>query len=265
MTIRGYPTQGKITDKVDGVLSELTDCRNEYATVQTTRSGKGAVDTITTGAALVASKAAETGCTARKIKCTGHGVSAGDLIRFTSGNNIYIEMNVKYVIDANYFVLDGKTPYVTANADTFDHLIYVTQTISTAGATNVNVVASVLPTGAATSANQVTGNNSLASLVTNTNALTSKQSIYRDCSGANITTLAWADLATSTAATKQVQITQNGGGYLYLRDEDAASSAVVPAGFSGTIPFAIPAGKKLQAEAIGADITSGKITINLLG
>lgn len=121
------------------------------------------------------------------------------------------------------------------------------------------------PVGSATSANQVTTNNSLAALQAEI-IIASKLPIIRDCSTANITTVAWATLATAPSAIKEIQVVQNGGGYFYIKDEDSAAElAVVPAGFSGNIKIDIPSGKKLEAKAISANMTSGIITINLLG
>lgn len=129
----------------------------------------------------------------------------------------------------------------------------------------VKVSSLPLPSGAATAANQVTANNYLASLASE-NVLTSKAPVIRDCSTVNITTVAWATLATAPSAIKEIQVVQNGGGYFYIKDEDSAAElAVVPAGFSGNIKIDIPSGKKLEAKAISANMTSGIITINLLG
>jgi len=300
MSLKGFPTQGKNLDVVDGVNTELTDCRAEFVTLQKTRSKRVAMDTVQMAAAVFASKAFEAGTTKRKVICTAHGVRAGDLIRVTSGTEIYVELNVKYVIDANSFVVDGAYHTAPLAADTFDHLVYITQRVGASGSMPVDVITSALPAGASTFAEQAiqttaigTVNTSVGLVKTavdtvdvsvglvktavdavtsalgttnlNTALISSKQYVLNDCSSVNITTAAFVDLITSTAATKKLQITWNGGGDFFLQDEDAVSSALVISGFSGSIEFAIAAGKKLQAKAIGANITSGKIAINLLG
>jgi len=338
MSLKGFPTQEKVLDSVDGVSTELTDCRAEFVTLQKTRSKRVAMDTVQMATAVLASKAFEAGTTKRKVVCTGHGVKAGDLIRVTSGTQIYVELNVKYVIDVDNFVLDGAFSAAPAALDTFDHLVYITQRVGASGAMPVDVVSSVLPTGASTSANQVleiaainaikdtdgikkitdavvisniTGTvslptgastlaeqqtqttalgtintsvgtvnttlgttntntlntaNSVATIATNTARLAAKQPLLHDAGSVTIPSASWLDIATAGSAIKEIQVVQNGGGYFYLKDEDAAAElAIIPAGFSGNISFVLASGKKLQAKAIGADITSGKIAINFLG
>lgn len=124
---------------------------------------------------------------------------------------------------------------------------------------------SLPPVGAATEAQQLLMNASLDAIESET-VLAAKQPVYRDCSVDSITTVAWADLVTTISDIKEIQIVGNGGGYFYLKDEDSgAELAVVPAGFTGNIKIDVPSGKKLQAKAIDSNITSGKITITLLG
>lgn len=266
MSLKVFPTQEKITDSVDGVATELTDCRAEFVTGQKTRSKRVSMDTIQKAAASISTaNAIEAGSTDRMIKKTAHGVKAGDLIRFTDNDNAYVELNVKHVIDADWFVLDGKLLAVPAAGDLFDHLIYITQRASTLGAMPVDVISSVLPTGASTSALQTSGNTSLTNIYNQ--ALLRKNSL--DYFTQNFATSTLADTVavnTNKAVTnvKKINVQNNSGFMFELAAVTTLSKCCILAGFSGDIDFQCGNEVINLTNISGVLADSGMIAINFI-
>ena len=69
----------------------------------------------------------------RVLKITTHGRSKGDVIRFTSGDNIYVEVQVDRSLDANNLLLAGELPNDAVAGDTFDVLRYITPSVDESG------------------------------------------------------------------------------------------------------------------------------------
>lgn len=150
-----------------------------------------------------------------------------------------------------------------------------------------------LPTGAATSALQTTGNTSLASIdagipaalgqttsaasmpvviasdqsaVKVTQGLQQRTFIRNDYSSVNVTTAAYVQLIASTAAAyTEIEIFDSSGQTLKLAIGAAASEVdqvlVFPGG-NGRIPFVIASGARLSIRAVSATASTGEISIN---
>jgi hypothetical protein len=91
-----------------------------------------------------------------------------------------------------------------------------------------------------------------------------------DISSTNITTAAYVELLSSVGATKikKIQIFYASGTPLYLAFGAAASEVdkkIIVPGENFTYDFEIPATTRLSLKAIGSNVTSGQIIINLFG
>lgn len=153
-----------------------------------------------------------------------------------------------------------------------------------------------LPTGAATSANQTTGNTSLATIATNTGnipakgqatmanstpvAIASDQSalpaekgrsqanaparnVY---SSTNVTTSAFTQLVASLSnAVNLIEVFDSSGQTMAIATGGAGSEVIqayIFPGGQGQIPIAIAAGTRISIKAISANATSGEIDVN---
>lgn len=132
MSIKGYPTQEKVQDKLPA--QSIT---SEFATIQPTGSKRHALDTVSRSAFLVASDAIEAGSTTLMIVATSHSARKGDFIRFTQANgNRYLEIPVINV-ETNNIYLGGSMLVDPTAADTFDIMRYVTQKVGSDGTISV--------------------------------------------------------------------------------------------------------------------------------
>lgn len=138
-----------------------------------------------------------------------------------------------------------------------------------------------LPTGAATSALQTTGNSSLSSIdgkIANDHGVSSgavrtvtanvsySDSVRNAYASTNVTTGAWVQLIASTAATiNHLHLFDSCGETLELGTGAAAAETrvfiVPPGGISGVVDLTIAAGTRLSIRAISADCTTGEIDI----
>lgn len=158
----------------------------------------------------------------------------------------------------------------------------------------ISAVALPLPTGAATSALQTSGNASLTSIDGKLNSLGQKTSagsvpvvfasdqstlptnvggnvpngfVRNNYSSVNVTTAAYVQLFASTAAiTNVAEIFDSSGQTLVIAFGAAASEVdqfLVSPGGNGRMTLRIPAGTRISIKAVSANATSGEIDLNL--
>lgn len=158
-------------------------------------------------------------------------------------------------------------------------------------AININNISGAvsLPTGAATAANQNTGNGSLSSIDTKTPALVSGRvpvdgsgvtqpvnqlgrakanaPVLNDYSSTPITSSAYVQLIASTSSdVNEIEIFDSSGQTLYLAVGAASSEVnqiIITPGGNGRVALAIPAGSRVSAKATSTSATSGILVINL--
>lgn len=173
------------------------------------------------------------------IKATGNVVRRGDMIRFTSGDSNYKEIKVWQVRDADVFYLSEPIPAGEVIAtNTFDIFRPTQPRVNSDGDLIVSVVQDYLtPSGDA---------------------------VMRDLATGNITTSAYVDLITLTAACRKMYIDNQSGFNFDLR-VNAADVIKLNKGFSDFIDFEYATGAVIKAQAIGANATSGLLTMNCFG
>lgn len=128
-----------------------------------------------------------------------------------------------------------------------------------------------LPTGAATSALQTTGNTSLASIATNTGKGPAGRAFANAPTvttyGTPITSAAYVTIiASTTSATDVVEIFDSSGVALFFAVGAAASEVnqfVIYPGGNGQVPLAIPAGSRISYKAVSTS-ASGATAFNVL-
>lgn len=149
------------------------------------------------------------------------------------------------------------------------------------GELQIDVLSSTLPSGAATSAKQDTGNTSLATVAGAVSGTEMQVDIvttpsptgrtYADSArlpygGTSVTTGAWVELDASTAATiNGVLIFDSSGQTLELGVGAAAAEVrkliIPPGGIDGFVPLAIPAGSRLSLRAISGTASVGELVL----
>lgn len=167
MSIKGFPNQKKLTSQLSGYTEKQSQTTNEFVTTQPTFSDRVGIDSIQLGLyrthASAKTATPDTIYPKRIFTSVAHGASEKDVIRFEStATNPGFESGVLSVPDANTIILNSETPLAILGTDTFFILRYVTPRYDSGGAT----IATIDPSGLATSANQVTEIASLSSIDT---------------------------------------------------------------------------------------------------
>lgn len=127
-----------------------------------------------------------------------------------------------------------------------------------------------LPSGAATSAEQVTQTSLLTQIELNTDGLVRVNAPVRiDYTSNNVTTAAYTQLVASlSGATKAIQIFDSSGRALVLATGAAASEVdqiYIEPGGTGPVLIAIPAGTRISVKAVDANATQGQLLVAFLG
>lgn len=138
MSIKGFPSQKKLTTKLVNYTEKQSQTSNEFITAQPSYSDKIALDTVTAGLTRihVGAKTAEANTDERKrvLLSTAHGASEGDVIRFELASaNPYFEVAILSTPNANTIILSTELPNNIVTGDQFYILRYVTQRLNDDG------------------------------------------------------------------------------------------------------------------------------------
>lgn len=138
MSIKGYPTQKKLIDGLDGFTDQQSITKNEFVTAQPSYSDKLLLDTanesLTRLHSVVKTAEANTVHPDRVLKSTAHGAAKGDVVRFELASaNPYFEATIISIPDANTMILGAKLPNNIVTGDQFYILRYVTPRVSDDG------------------------------------------------------------------------------------------------------------------------------------
>lgn len=138
MSIKGFPSQKKLTTKLSNYTDKQSLTTNEFVTAQPTSSDKIALDTVPSGLTRLhpAAKTAEANTDERKrvLLCTAHGASKGDVVRFELASaNPYFEAGVLSVPNANTIILATELTNNIVTGDEFYILRHVTQRLNDDG------------------------------------------------------------------------------------------------------------------------------------
>lgn len=247
--IKGHASQGRIAPN----QSDL----NYASVVRTDPINRAGLDVLPKAVYEVASDTAETldlvdptikNKELRVIKATSHSARVGDIIRFTSGTNINMEVSIAKVA-ANYIYLAGEL-ISDPDGDDFSVMRHITLTIDSSG--NLSVTSSPYYFDIV---DQVDGN-------------------IIDISSSNIpaSSAGFLEIVASLAANvKKIQVIEDIGEFIGLYTGAASSETflcVLPQGFTGSIlDLEIPAGTRLSVRNMkDATIsTDTRLAINFLG
>ena len=243
---KGFATQKKILNKVDGFTQEQSEGKADYATLKKIGSDSVALEVVGKFAYDLTSAVdlAEAGSTKRILKATAHGGRKGDFVRFLSGANDRMEYSILSVPDANTIILDGEIDTIITLGDSFKIYRYLTQLVSSDGAQAV-------------------------SIVPQTHVPLDKSLL--DFSSTNVDNTAYVEINASVGASaiNKVQIFMSSGEPLLLAFGAAASEVdklyIIPGG-NGILDIDIPAGTRLSVKAVNVvTVSSGILMINYLG
>jgi hypothetical protein len=250
MSIKGYPSQEKLIGLLSGFTQAQSETKNEFCTVQKVAHDKNGLDVINRGAYVAAaSKVVLVNSTKRVVLSTAHGARVGDYLRFTSGNNIGLELGVLSVPDANTAILTGNCLAAPAALDTFDVMRYSVIKTDSTGATSVTITITSLDV-----VDQIDTTPLLSIALTNITA----------SSGAPV-----AIVASLAAAVKKVKVVEDIGEFIGLYTGAGGAEVlkcVLPLG-GGDVDVTIAAGTRISLRAMkNTAITSDTfIAINFLG
>lgn len=264
MSIKGYSTQKKLTQKLDGFTETQTADTNQFITAQKTSSEQVGLDVISNSLYRIHAivKAAEAGSTNPKriLISTAHGAKPGDVIRFqTTSSNPGFQSGILSVPDADTIILAAELDAdIVPTTDTFFILRHVTPLVDSDGAIPISTV------GLATEAKQDDQITELASLRAGKSRANAP---YRnDYSSVNVTTGAYVTaIASLTNTCSEIEIFDSSGQTLKLAIGAAASEidqCLIFPGGNGRIPLAIPAGSRISLRAVSANAAVGEIDIN---
>lgn len=138
MSIKGYPTQKKLIDGLDGFTDQQSITKNEFVTAQPSYSDKLLLDTanesLTRLHSVVKTAEANTVHPDRVLKSTAHGAAKGDVVRFELASaNPYFEATIISIPDANTMILGAKLPNNIVTGDEFYILRHVTPRVADDG------------------------------------------------------------------------------------------------------------------------------------
>lgn len=139
MSIKGYPSQKKLTTTLSGFSEEQSQTKNEFVTAQPTFSDRNALDTVALSAYRIHGSAKtatpDTNYPKRIITSTAHGAKAKDIVRFeANATNPGFESSILSVPDDNTIVLGSETPLNILGTDQFFILRYATTRVDDSGA-----------------------------------------------------------------------------------------------------------------------------------
>lgn len=250
----------------------------DYATFSPVQRGSHALDVAAhIYVQLIASDAVEALSTTRVLNATAHVAKRGDLISFTSGALNTREVRVQETT-ANTITLCEELESTPANGVTFGILRNKASVVSSSGSPTIDT------TGLATSAKQDAQTALLTTIDADTGAIATSvasmdtklttlrqgrayaDSARHDYSGATVTTGAWTELITATAAEiNELRIFDSSGRTLELGTGAAASETrkliIPPGGFDSPVGLRITVGTRISVRAISADATSGELTL----
>lgn len=263
MPIKGYPSQEKPAD-IAGYSNSRT--QSEHATIQNINDSKRALDSISRGVfrkGLVKTVTTNSPLT-RVVIATSHGAVPGDLIRWESGNNIYVEAAVLAVPNVNTMVLSHSMGTLPVIGETFFVLRYITPRFDSTGLITATIA------GGATETKQDDIITELVALNAAIGQLEPKEVIYNDYSSTPVTSSAYVELVASTSNTfTKLKIFDSSGYPWYLATGAAGSevnySLVPPGGFDNDIQLDIASGVRLSAKALSTTLSSGELIINAMG
>ena len=141
--IKGFTSSFKsIMTRFSSVEHQL---ENLYGSLSRIGSSKVGLDTtpswlsqLSSGNALDALPWSLSTDTKRVLKITGHSLIKGDVLRFTTGTDIHVEIGVEKVLSVDYVLLDGQLPSAPSGGELFRHLRRMTPTLDING--NINIV-----------------------------------------------------------------------------------------------------------------------------
>ena len=247
--IKGYASQGRV--KPNG------SDENYASIVKTDPKNRAGLDVLPKAIYEVATDTAETldlsnsgirNEELRVIKATSHQARVGDIVRFTSGSNINIEVSIAKV-ETNYIYLAGEL-LSDPDGDDFSVMRFITLTIDSNG----NLATTAVPTYFDV-VDQVDGD-------------------IIDISSSNIpaSSAGYLEIVASLAANvKKIQVIEDIGEFIGLYAGAASSESlicVLPQGFTGSIlDIEIPIGTRLSVRNMkNATIsTDTRLAINFMG
>lgn len=138
MSIKGFPSQKKLTTELAPYTDKQSFTTNEFVTAQPSYSDKMLFDTVSASLtrihSTVKTAAANTVFPKRVLKNTSHGASKGDVIRFQLASaNPYFEATIISVPDANTMILGAELPNNIVTGDEFYILRHVTPRVADDG------------------------------------------------------------------------------------------------------------------------------------
>ena len=132
-----FQSQKKLTETHKD-YSEYADSAR-FQTAQFLLGDKVAPDVKSTWLTNVKSDLVESGSTSRVIKATAHGVRAGEILRFTNGDNVGIEVTVLSIPDADHIILASKLIDAPSAGEGFDVLRPISPTVNASGLIEVTL------------------------------------------------------------------------------------------------------------------------------
>ena len=135
-TNKGYPSQKKLVNPVDGDVSvtQVSVPKCEFNTVQPIGIDKNGADSVPRFVYKFSlNDEAEAGSTNRKVVATAHGARVGDVIRFKTGVNSNVDMAIIGVPDANTMYLGGELIAAPTVGDDFDLFRYIIPQVDSDG------------------------------------------------------------------------------------------------------------------------------------
>lgn len=241
MSIKGFPTQQKVTGGMQGQPAHA-----DFATVQPTSDYRNALDVHARFAFRVGGDTPRVAGTntgnfergGTHIDDPSTPARVGDFVRFIDGDMVNQEIAIIQIDDdGDGFTLAARSQIPAAATDEFYIMRYITQLVDESGAQQVVVVPVVIGRIA--------------------------DKAFNDNSAVTITTATPVVMIASTAfAASEFEITNSSGVpmSIYL---DGVETFYIGAGATQRQPLTIAVGTEISVRSLKGDVTDGFLTINL--
>ncbi len=249
MSIKGWPSQAKL----ERIIAE-------HVTLERVRLQQVGLSVLAhVFVRVVGTDAVEAGSTVSQINATSHSAQLGDIIRFTSGALIGLEVKAQSVSD-NAIILGEDLPSAPVAAVTFQILRHKYPLVDSDG----NLTVALNTAGLATEAKQDVGNASLATIAAKDFATSAKQDSAKTVLDSISALLATIDADTSALVLKDYATSakqDTGNASLASIDSKVTavdtgavvvSSSALPAGASTEVTLAAVLAKIIAAPATEA-------------
>jgi hypothetical protein len=262
MSLKGFPSQKQIKKELSGISDEVAIPGCEFVTVQPRGSDRYSLDTQSHGFYQVSASNVISAATTRTITKNAHGARKGDIIRFTSGALIGLEVVVSGIFSANVMVIGTILDTVPSALDEYTLLRPVSMLLTQDGAVPVTLV------GGATEATQLLVKADLDALVLSNARLDSIGYVAVDFNLVNLTGGAFTTIFTVPVGKTayNMEIVHNGGSDFKVSQNGGAAVSCIPAGEKAVMDIILNAGETFGIDTISGDnVTSGKLFINFFG